>query len=73
MFLAASKYPNPHPITIACLYVSLASPRRAQVVSSLFYQILYGYFILVTTSHDTLLLMLVWDITKQDKASVGNP
>ena len=73
MFLAASKYPIPHPITIACLLVSLASPRHAQVVSSLFDQILYGYVILVTTSHDSLLLMLVWEITKKDKASMENP
>ena len=63
---------SPHPITIACLHVSLASPRHAQVVPSSFYQILYGYVILVTTSHDTPLLMLVWEITKQDKTSVGN-
>ena len=59
MFLAASKYPIPHPITIACLLVSLASLRHAQVVPSLFYQILYGYVISVTTTHDILLLMLV--------------
>ena len=64
---------SPHPITIVCLHVGLASLRYAQVVSSLFYQISYGYVIWVTTSHDTLLLMLVWEITKQDKASVGAP
>ena len=60
-YLAASYYPYPHPIAIVCLPVGLASPRHAQVVSSLFYQILYGYVISVTTSHDTLLLMLVWE------------
>ena len=64
---------SPHPITHCLFTIGLASLRHAQVVPSLFYQILYGYAMLVITSHDTLLLTLVWEITKQDKASVENP
>ena len=71
-YLAASYYPSPHPITIVCLHVGLESPRHAQVVlESVILSNLIWVCYLVTASHDTLLLMLVWEITKQDKASVG--
>ena len=64
----------PDPITIACLHVGLVSPRRAQVVFELvILSNLLWICYLVTNSHNTLLLILVWEITNKDKASVGNP
>ena len=45
---------------------------HAQVVSSLFYKS-HMNMLFRLQLHMTLLLLLVWEITKQDKASVGNP